>query len=324
MRNNWIGVTVLIMIIIVLTLFIQNKDNNKEEINMTKQDLSNYVTKQGGTEPAFQNEYWDEHRPGIYVDINTGEALFSSTDKFDSGTGWPSFTKPIEGASISETTDSSYGMDRVEIKTNDSHLGHVFDDGPNGGDRYCVNSAALIFIPYEELDEKGYGEYKILFHFEKGVFAGGCFWGVEHLFAQLEGVVSATSGYMGGEMENPTYKDVSTGNTGYAESVEVVFDPNIISYREVVDYFWRVHDPTQINRQGWDVGTQYRSAIFYFNDEQKRIAEESKAAFDAKEIFDTPAVTKIVPATTFYKAEEYHQDYYEKNTGRSCHALRDE
>lgn len=305
--------------LIVLTIPSKNPTNIEE-----KHELTDYVTKQGGTEPAFQNEYWNEKHAGIYVDVNTGKALFSSTDKYDSGTGWPSFTEAIDESLIEEETDNTYGMQRTEIKTEESHLGHVFNDGPDGGDRYCVNSAALMFIPYNKLDEKGYGEYKKLFSFQTATFAGGCFWGVEHLFAQLDGVISATSGYTGGTLENPSYKDVSSGKSGHAEAVQIKFDPNILNYRELVDYFWRVHDPTQLNKQGFDTGTQYRSAIFYYNEEQKQIAEESKAAFDAKGIFNKPAVTEIVPAEEFYVAEEYHQDYYEKNTARSCHALRDE
>ena len=320
MKYSLIGlILILVIMLIVLTIPSKNPTNIEE-----KHELTDYVTKQGGTEPAFQNEYWNEKHAGIYVDVNTGKALFSSTDKYDSGTGWPSFTEAIDESLIEEETDNTYGMQRTEIKTEESHLGHVFNDGPDGGDRYCVNSAALMFIPYNKLDEKGYGEYKKLFSFQTATFAGGCFWGVEHLFAQLDGVISATSGYTGGTLENPSYKDVSSGKSGHAEAVQIKFDPNILNYRELVDYFWRVHDPTQLNKQGFDTGTQYRSAIFYYNEEQKQIAEESKAAFDAKGIFNKPAVTEIVPAEEFYVAEEYHQDYYEKNTARSCHALRDE
>ncbi len=290
---------------------------------MKKDNMTDYVTKQCGTEPAFNNEYWDNHEPGIYVDVNTGEALFTSIDKFDSGTGWPSFTKPIENASIEEKEDTTYGMTRTEVRTNASHLGHVFDDGPNGSQRYCINSASLKFIPYEDLEKEGYKEYEKLFPYEKALLAGGCFWGVEELLQQQDGVISATSGYTGGTTENPTYKQVSTGKTGHYESVLVVFDPNIISYNEILDYFWRLHDPTQEDGQGPDIGTQYRSAIFYFNDEQKKMAEQSKEAFDAKHIFPKPAATIITKASTFYPAEDYHQDYYDNHPGLVCHALRD-
>jgi len=287
-------------------------------------NLTEYVTKQCGTEPPFQNQYWNEHRPGIYVDVNTGDPLFSSLDKFDSGTGWPSFTKPIDNASINEKEDYSLGVKRIEVSTNASHLGHIFDDGPNGQDRYCINSAALKFIPYEELATQDYGQYEKLFSYEKALLAGGCFWGVEKLLQDIPGVISATSGYAGGKIENPSYQQVSTGKTEYAESVLVVFDPSIISYKEILDYFWRLHDSTTENRQGPDIGTQYRSAIFYFNEEQKNIAEQSKLEFDEKKIFDTPAVTQIVLADKFYPAEDYHQDYYDKHPGLTCHTLRNE
>ncbi|MFC2136397.1 bifunctional methionine sulfoxide reductase B/A protein [Bacteroidota bacterium] len=289
-----------------------------------EKNMSYKVTKEGGTEPAFNNEYWDEKKPGIYVDVNTGEPLFSSMDKYDSGTGWPSFTKPINTSKIQEKEDTAYGIKRTEVRTEESHLGHVFDDGPDGGARFCINSASLKLIPYEELEEKGYGEYKKLFPYEEAVLAGGCFWGVEHLLQEFDGVETAVSGYTGGTVENPSYKQVSSGKTGHAEAVLVVFDPNVITYSEILDIFWRLHDPTQLNRQGPDRGTQYRSEIFYMGEEQKRIAEESKAAFDAKGVFDKPAVTEITAFEKFYPAEEYHQDYSDKNPNYVCHVLRDE
>lgn len=151
--------------IVSFAYYNKNKAQQTLEIKYPSASMANYVTKQGGTEPAFDNEYWDEKRPGIYVDYNTGEPLFSSTDKYDSGTGWPSFTKPIDGAKIQESEDKSHGMVRTEVKTEASHLGHIFDDGPQdkGGLRYCINSAALKFIPYENLEAEGYGEYMKLF-----------------------------------------------------------------------------------------------------------------------------------------------------------------
>ncbi|MGV8150894.1 MAG: bifunctional methionine sulfoxide reductase B/A protein [Candidatus Woesearchaeota archaeon] len=286
---------------------------------MKKDNMTEFVTKQCGTEPAFNNEYWDNHAPGIYVDINTEEALFSSIDKFDSGTGWPSFIKPIDNASIEKKEDLTAGMKRVEVRTNASHLGHVFDDGPDGNLRYCINSASLKFIPYEDLVGQ-YAKYKELFPYETATLAGGCFWGVEELLQQVDGVISATSGYTGGTTKNPTYKNIGD----HAEAVQVVFDTNIITYEGILDYFWRLHDPTQLNRQGPDIGLQYRSAIFYHDETQRIIAEKSKADFDNKGVFSKPAVTIITKATEFYKAEDYHQDYYDKHPGLVCHALRKE
>ncbi|OHD66172.1 MAG: peptide-methionine (S)-S-oxide reductase [Spirochaetes bacterium RBG_13_51_14] len=158
---------------------------------------------------------------------------------------------------------------------------------------------------------------------EAATFAAGCFWGVEHIFKGVKGVVKTTVGYTGGGMENPTYRNVSTGNTGHAEAVRVEYDPSVISYDELLNYFWRLHDPTQLNRQGPDIGTQYRSVIFYHNQEQKRAAEKSKEQFDRSGVFSKKTVTEIKPAGAFYDAEEYHQDYFNKNPGRSCHILRD-
>lgn len=157
---------------------------------------------------------------------------------------------------------------------------------------------------------------------EAAIFAAGCFWGVEHIFMQVRGVVKTRVGYTGGDSENPTYPEVCTGFTGHAEAVRVEYDPSLVSYEELLDYFWRLHDPTQLNRQGPDMGTQYRSAVFYHNEEQKKAAEKSKEQFDKSGVFSKKAVTEIKPAGIFYDAEEYHQDYFNKNPGRSCHVLR--
>lgn len=316
---------VAITIVALLLLMISCDPMKKTSIQNNAQDnLTEYVTQSCGTEPAFNNAYWNNHAAGIYVDVNTGEALFTSLDKFDSGTGWPSFTKPIGNASIIEKNDNTLGMNRTEVRTNASHLGHVFDDGPNGASRYCINSAALRFIPYSELDSKGYSAYKALFNYETATFAGGCFWGVQYLLENVSGVISTRAGYTGGTVANPTYEQVSSGKTGHAESVEIIYDPKTISYSQLLDYFWRLHNPTELNMQGPDVGTQYRSAIFYHNEEQHKLALESRTAFDAKKIFSTPAVTQIVPAGPFYPAEDYHQNYVDKHPRYVCHALRKE
>lgn len=313
------GIGILVVIAIILALFgIGGKTTGSQQ---ERKDLTDHVMKHNGTEPAFDNEYWDHKEPGIYIDAITKEALFLSTDKFDSGTGWPSFTEAI--GNVTEKKDTSLGMTRTEVRSKGGHLGHWFADGPQRS-RYCINSAALEFVPYEELEEKGYGEYVKEFNLEIAAFAGGCFWGVEHLLKDIKGVVSTTVGYMGGETDNPNYKQVVTGRTGHAETVRVVFDPNIITYQELLNYFWRLHNPTQVNRQGVDVGTQYRSVIFYYTQAQKESAEKSKQAFDNKGVFEKPAATQIVKAGTFTKAEDYHQDYIDKNPQTYCHALRDE
>ena len=154
---------------------------------------------------------------------------------------------------------------------------------------------------------------------EKATFAAGCFWGVEATFRQMPGVISTRVGYTGGQTENPTYKEVCTDRTGHAEAVEVEFDPAKVPYRDLLQVFWENHDPTQLNRQGPDFGTQYRSAIFYHSPEQEQAARKSKSALDKSGKYSRPIVTQIVPAVTFYEAEDYHQQYVEKRGLATCH-----
>ncbi len=148
---------------------------------------------------------------------------------------------------------------------------------------------------------------------DTATFGAGCFWCVEAVFQELKGVISVTSGYSGGHVPNPTYKQVCTGTTGHAEVSQIVYDPSRISYPELLEVFWKTHDPTTPNRQGNDVGTQYRSVIFYHNDQQKQLAEHYKRALDSAGAFNAPIVTQIEPFTVFYKAEDYHQNYYNEN-----------
>ena len=315
------------------------KDFKKPQTTELKKKLTSEqfaVTQQCGTEPPFRNAYWDNHKPGIYVDVVSGEALFSSIDKFDSGTGWPSFTQPIKGSEVVEKKDSTLGTTRTEVRSKvaDSHLGHVFEDGPGpNGMRFCINSASLKFIPVEEMDQAGYGQYlepfvkaglvKPVTH-ETAILAGGCFWGMEEIIRKIPGVVKTAVGYSGGTTPDPTYEEVCSGATGHAEAIEVVFDPAKLTYEGLLDYFFRMHDPTTLNRQHNDVGTQYRSAIFYTSDAQKQAAERVKAKWDKSGKFNRPITTEVSAASKFYSAEDYHQKYLVKHPdGYTCHVLRD-
>ncbi len=290
------------------------------------------VTQEAGTEPPFRNEYWNEHRDGVYVDIVSGKPLFSSKEKFDSGCGWPSFTKPLVGEEVLEKRDSSLGMIRTEVRSKaaDSHLGHVFEDGPKeqGGLRYCINSASLRFVPVDELEKAGLGSYLSLFgkapsaasKEEIATLAGGCFWGMEDLIRKQPGVLATEVGYTGGAVANATYAN----HEGHAEAIRVRFDPTRTTYEALLRFFFRMHDPTTLNRQGNDMGTSYRSAIFFHDSAQQQTAARVKAEVAASGKWPRPIVTEITAAGPWWKAEESHQDYLVKHPGGyTCHYVRD-
>jgi len=275
------------------------------------------VTQKSGTEAAFCGNLVDNHKDGVYTCRLCGLPLFSSDAKFNSGTGWPSFFQPFDPAHIRYIKDQSYGMTRIEIECArcGGHLGHVFDDAPSTptGLRFCLNSASLKFF---EKGDKLPAESTPLAT-QTAYFAGGCFWGVEDRFQQLPGVIDAVSGYMGGKVDNPTYKQVCTDGTGHAETVMVVFDPAKVSYHQLLERFFKFHDPTQLNRQGPDYGTQYRSAIFAADDAQAKEAEAFIAQQQGSKKFSgRKIVTQVVDpahAGKFYPAEDYHQDYFANN-----------
>lgn len=294
------------------------------------------VPQEAATEPAFGNAHWVNHAPGIYRDVVSGKPLFGSLDKFDSGCGWPGFTKPVDEKEIVTKTDTSFGMERTEVRSADadSHLGHVFDDGPGPThQRHCMNSASLKLIPLEQAAAAGYrdqlapsvkaGLIKSFPKTETAILAGGCFWGMQEILRQIPGVIETTVGYNGGTVPNPTDEIVCSQTTGHAESVEIVFDPAKLSDEQLLGFFFRMRDPTARDQQENDIGAQYRSAIFYTSDEQRQIAERVKMQVDNFGKWNRPVVMEIILATAFYRAEEYHQDYLQKTPGGyGCHYLR--
>jgi peptide methionine sulfoxide reductase msrA/msrB len=255
-----------------------------------------------GTEHPFSGKYWNVRDDDTYTCKRCGAPLFRSGDKFDAGCGWPSFDDAIPGA-VKETPDADGVRTEITCARCGAHLGHVFrGEGLTPKDtRHCVNSISLDFQP-----ARG-----------RAIFAGGCFWGVEAAFEGEPGVLGVTSGYTGGTVANPTYEQVCTDATGHAEAVEVVFDPAKTTYEKLARLFFEIHDPTQRGGQGPDVGAQYRSAIFYLDEEQERIARKLVAELERN---GYRVVTEIVPAGPFWPAEAYHQDWYRNHGGgSSCH-----
>jgi peptide methionine sulfoxide reductase msrA/msrB len=271
-----------------------------------------------GTEPPFCGTLLDNKKEGVYICRLCSLPLFASKAKFDSGTGWPSFYKSVDKDHVRYVEDRSHGMVRMEILCArcDGHLGHVFDDGPApSGQRYCLNSASLEFVENGQQMPPAARPLAT----ETAYFAGGCFWGVEDRFQQLPGVIDVVSGYQGGTVENPTYKQVCSGKTGHAEAVRIVYDPARISYLQLLESFFRFHNPTQLNRQGPDIGTQYRSAIFAADEKQLAEAREFIREQQANGRWsDHKIVTQlatVAEAGRFWEAEEEHQDYHAKHGG---------
>jgi len=260
-----------------------------------------------GTERAFTGKYTNMSDDGVYTCKQCGTPLYKSTDKFQSHCGWPSFDDAIAGA-VKKIPDPDGSRTEIVCAKCGGHLGHVFTgEGYTGKNtRYCVNSISLDF---QKATPKS--------TMAKAYFAGGCFWGVEHYLEKLSGIKEVTSGFMGGTLKNPSYYDVVEKKTGHLETVEVVYDPSKISYTQLAKAFFEIHDPTQKNGQGPDIGEQYHSAVFVSNESEKKIIFSLLKKLRVNGF--VPA-TKVLSGGTFYKAEEYHQNYYQKKgSAPYCH-----
>jgi len=293
----------------------QNTSNKTKTENNTQESKYNKLTPEEDavivnkhTERAFTGKYDNFFETGTYVCKRCNAPLYRSKDKFKSDCGWPSFDDEITGA-VKRIPDIDGMRTEIVCANCGAHLGHVFmGEGLTTKDtRHCVNSISLIFIPASVKENTR----------DTAIFAGGCFWGVEYYMHQIPGVISTEVGYIGGHGEKPTYEQVCSHTTGYAEAVRIIFDPRKTTYEKVAKLFFEIHDPTQVNRQGPDIGDQYRSSVFYLNQEQKKTTEYLIDLLKAK---GYNVATQVVQATKFWKAEEYHQQYYAKENGTPyCH-----
>jgi peptide methionine sulfoxide reductase msrA/msrB len=299
----------IILGIFLLAIIIYSQDAKKMKYNKLTPEEEHVIIHKG-TERPFTGKYTDNKAAGTYICKRCNAPLYRSEDKFDSHCGWPSFDDEIEGA-VKRVPDADGRRTEIICNNCGAHLGHVFlNEGFTDKEtRHCVNSISLVFVPAEKIMKDKSTEL--------ATFAGGCFWGVEYYFQNQDGVLSTTVGYTGGFKDNPTYKEVCSGTTGHVEAIEVEFDPNIVSYEDLSKLFFEIHDPTQIDRQGPDVGYQYRSMVFYHNEKQKGIAEKLIKILESK---GYDVATEVVKAEKFWPAENYHQDYY-MNNGKQpyCH-----
>jgi peptide methionine sulfoxide reductase msrA/msrB len=289
-------------ILIIAFLSMENKTASQERPaynDLTTEEAKVIINK--STEYPFTGLYENFKGKGTYLCKQCGNALYYSDTKFDAKCGWPSFDDEIDGA-VKRIRDADGKRTEIVCASCGGHLGHVFTgEGFTPKDtRHCVNSVSLDFVP-ERLEAGNYGT---------ALFAGGCFWGVEYFLQKEPGVVSVVSGYTGGKVKNPSYREVCTGTTGHAETVKITYDLKKASYEKLLRLFLEIHDPTQVGRQGPDIGDQYRSEIFYKNEEQKKVAQKLLDTLRAKGL---KVATEVTKATEFYPAEEYHQDYYFRN-----------
>ncbi len=264
-----------------------------------------HILKDKGTEAPFTGVYNDHFEAGVFICRACDNPLYESNTKFNSGCGWPSFDDEIEGA-ITHYEDLSGGQVRTEIccKKCDGHLGHIFEgEQITAKDkRHCVNSLSIRFKAYSKL--------------QRATFGAGCFWSAEKLFKATEGVYLSRVGYMGGNTDMPTYKEVSKGTTNHAEVVDLYFNSEKVSYTTLLNLFWANHNPTTLNKQGFDNGTQYRSIVFYHNEQQ--LKEVERSINEQQKNWENEIVTQIICSSTFFRAEEYHQNYLNKNSLGNC------
>lgn len=296
----------LVLIVVAGLLFssgcAQDATNNTKVIKLHKlTSEEERVILHKGTERPFSGKYNDFFEKGTYVCKQCGAPLYMSSDKFKSECGWPSFDDEIKGA-VKHALDADGERTEILCSNCGAHLGHVFigEKLTQKDTRHCVNSISLEFVPAMVKKET---------KTDTAIVAGGCFWGVEYYMHKIPGVISTEVGFIGGHIKNPTYKEVCSHSTGYAEAVRIIFNPAKTSYDAVIRMFFEIHDPTQVNRQGPDIGDQYRSEIFYLNKEQKGTVEKLIGLLEQK---GYDVVTKVTLASAFWRAEDYHQQYYEK------------
>ncbi len=288
----WIG-------IVGLNVHFSNaKEDNMKYNKLTPEEERVIINK--GTERPYTGQYYKFEENGTYTCKRCDAPLYKSSDKFDAHCGWPSFDDEIEGA-VKRQTDADGHRTEILCANCGAHLGHVFtgEQFTIKNTRHCVNSISLNFVPAGEMMQT-----------QNAYFAGGCFWGTEYYFQQAKGVKSTTVGYMGGDKDDPTYKQVCSGTTGHAEVVKVEFDPKQTDFETLAKLFFEIHDPTQVDRQGPDIGEQYRSAIFYTSEDQKKTSEK---LIDVLKDKGYKVATELVKADDFWDAEDYHQDYYQHN-----------
>jgi peptide methionine sulfoxide reductase msrA/msrB len=306
----------ILMCTLIFTSCSAQSNGQKKESSTSEEETTTYnkltaeeahVILDKGTDRAFTGEYTDKFDEGVYQCRQCNAPLYVSDDKFHSNCGWPSFDQEIKGA-VTSVKDADGRRTEITCANCKGHLGHVFyGEGFTEKDtRHCVNTTSLIFVPKKAKGTK-----------ETAIFAGGCFWGVEYYFQNEPGVLSTQVGYTGGHTKNPTYQDVLSHKSGHYEAIEITYDASKTSYETLAKLFFEIHDPTQANGQGNDIGQQYESVVFYNNDEQKNIANRLIQQLKKKGF---KVATKLIPATTFWSAEQYHQAYYEKGGGTPyCH-----